>query len=478
MEPNRKSSLHLSLFASDLPIDANSPLLGSAAAVVMTSSIPHPEEPNLYMIPSSLSAVYKPLPSSLQLSIDVVAAFVAASTLMGRPDNLLQLRSLQLSSISTLYWWTASVIRKIQLTKFIVAACKALALYVATTCALQDFLPRCRPSRVSTQELATNYNLPSPFSRYAQVAAAHHRRVHWLEYETTTSSLTSDFDVVYVNHGFGASSLSWLPAMPVLGVEFGSAVLGHDAPGFGFTDRPVSDLRYYTVQNSAAIGASLVQEHLSRRNGNRATLLLGHSMGCLTTLTMALILDPTIKQRIILVAPAFGLRPEGKKQVELSQRATKSRLAKLRLLGRPVVHLLSGFACYNLRRLVGYPNFWRNGLSFVWGDSARLKDSDVLRFQWPSIGQGWERGLLQYARAQVFGRDEQELLRAVLEMPNVHSVDVILGSKDQVVQGKRVRNFFHDFPEVNIVEMKGLGHDPFEEDPHSFVEIVRSLLRC
>ena len=60
---------------------------------------------------------------------------------------------------------------------------------------------------------------------------------------TTVSNV---FDAVYVNHGFGALALSWLPAMPKLARAFGGSsaaalVLGHDAPGFGFTDRLEED---------------------------------------------------------------------------------------------------------------------------------------------------------------------------------------------------------------------------------------------
>ena len=35
------------------------------------------------------------------------------------------------------------------------------------------------------------------------------------------------------------------------------------------------------------------------------------------------------------------------------------------------------------------------------GDPLRLTDSDVLRFQWPSVGQGWEDGLLNFARSRI-----------------------------------------------------------------------------
>jgi pimeloyl-ACP methyl ester carboxylesterase len=475
MAPSSSSALFLSS-ASDLPIDVTSPLLNSTVAVVTSPPTPHPDEPNLYTIPSPLSAVYRPLPVILQLALGIVSMFLAVATTWDRL-NWLQLRLPQ-SSIRIARWWTVPSIRNIPFRKLAVVAIKALGLYVVTTSALQDFLPRCKPARVSTEILATNYHLPSPLSRYAS-AGALSNRVHWLEYGKRNGSSSVEFHAVYVNHGFGASSLSWLPAMPRLAEHLGSPVLGHDAPGFGFTDRIDHDLQYYSIQNSATIGTSLLQEHLGHNN-NSTVLLLGHSMGCLTTLRMSLQLDASIQQRIVLVAPAFGLRPQDK----LRQQREKTMLSRWldRSLGRPAGRVLSGVASYALRRVVGRCNFWRNGLSFAWGDAARLKDSDVLRFQWPSIGRGWEQGMLHFARVQATGRSldyntDQELLRAVLGLPNVRSVDVIVGSKDRVMPIQQVRRFFLDFPKIKIVEMERLGHDPFEEDAEFFVETVQSMLR-
>ena len=73
---------------------------------------------------------------------------------------------------------------------------------------------------------------------------------------------------------------------------------------------------------------------------------------------------------------------------------------------------------------------------------------------------------------------DRELLQAVLDRPNVISVDAILGGEDRVIAGSRIRKFLADFPSVQVVEMPGLAHDPFEEDPEAFVETVQRLLRA
>lgn len=126
------------------------------------------------------------------------------------------------------------------------------------------------------------------------------------------------------------------------------------------------------------------------------------------------------------------------------------------------------------------PNFWKKGLGQVWGNPSHLSDSDVLRFQWPSIGKGWERGLLSFALAQSRqgssdGVTDAELMEQVLALPNSRVV-VIRGEKDRVVPKKLVDGFFNKFPNVTIHELKGQGHDPFEEQVDVFVETVGSIL--
>ena len=85
-------------------------------------------------------------------------------------------------------------------------------------------------------------------------------------------------------------------------------------------------------------------------------------------------------------------------------------------------------------------NFWRKGLQAVWGDSKKLKDSDVLRFQWPAIGKGWEDGLLTFTRAmaQPTAMTDAGLVEQVLQTETNATVTVILGSQDRVVRTDQV----------------------------------------
>jgi pimeloyl-ACP methyl ester carboxylesterase len=131
-------------------------------------------------------------------------------------------------------------------------------------------------------------------------------------------------------------------------------------------------------------------------------------------------------------------------------------------------------ACYVLRRFVGVDGFWKKGLQSVWGDPRLVSDSDALRFQWPSIGAGWEDGLLRFARAMKTVT-EGDLVRRVACRPNTRIV-VILGSRDKVIPRKMVDKVFSEFPEIPILEIDGCGHDPFEENVDAFIDLIEEVL--
>jgi pimeloyl-ACP methyl ester carboxylesterase len=123
-------------------------------------------------------------------------------------------------------------------------------------------------------------------------------------------------------------------------------------------------------------------------------------------------------------------------------------------------------------------------LKAAWGDPAKVTDGDVLRFSWPAIGLGWEKGILKFVSAQSLPQedeldDDEALMKRVLELPNTR-VAIILGSKDRIVTPNLVRRFMNATdPEgtVPIIELQGLGHDAFEEDEKIFCDTVERLLK-
>lgn len=408
------------------------------ALLQQVKPIPVPDEPNLYQIPAALSPIYRQIPLAIKLAMWIVSAIIAAADSQAPVAHPLVL----------LHQWR----------RFVWFLVKTVILGTLSTLVVGDVW--YGPSRVKVEALINDFSLPSRLSRYDSVkidASDEPLGVHYLEYRPQAGDPGK---VIYLNHGFGASSLSWLPVLPKLAnkLAIGTA-LGHDAMGFGFSQRS-RYLELFTLPKSAAIATALIQQRCPQAS---EYILLGHSMGALTTLQMALQLGDAPK-RIVLVAPAFGVRPttvytKGKEPYKQQRSLIRS------LIDIPLA--------YVLRRVVGLKSFWRKGLELVWGNSKRLKDSDVLRFQWPAIGYGWEPGLLDFAQAQALPTNysDRDLLKKVLELPRT-TVSIILGSKDRIVSPKQVRSFLGDFATIKLVELDGLGHDPFEEDVERFLKAM------
>jgi pimeloyl-ACP methyl ester carboxylesterase len=293
-----------------------------------------------------------------------------------------------------------------------------------------------------------------------------------------------------MNHGFGASSLSWIPTIPKLAAALKvPIVLGHDAPGFGFTDRRKG---IYTTATSAKIGTTLLERHdfQVRRmydgtkddNSPPTVLLVGHSMGCRTTLRMALAQPPNRTVHVVLVAPALGLRgnfmmPKEQREKVDQPVAPKYATNAFRFIQHGVV--------FALRRIVGQSHFWKVGLRLAWGNPNKLSNSDALRFQWPSIGLGWESGLLDFVHEQLFDEynghvDETDegLMRLVLDRPNIQPVQVIWGTKDVVIPASVLYGFCSKFPSLPpVIELEGCGHDPFEEQVDKFCHTMAAVMK-
>ena len=541
------------------PLDASSSSLGGLATTASSSiddsysyqgeqplslhqpMIPRTDEPNLYNLPLDLYPTYRPMPLILRLVLPIISAVIVAtryrySLPMRWTDILSPLNSRRVLLSPPVIRVTLSFLLR------------SVLLWTIATLSIQEYY--FPPSQITTTSLAQAGQLPSTLSRYSVVTPLPEVvvdrgavvqtpvipiGVHSIRYTkrgktgvtTDNESRTfNNYDGISFHHGFGASSLSWLPALPSIVERLGSnkgrhspAAVGvaHDAPGFGFTDRPNGDvdggLRQYSSENSANIGLALLVESLSEQQqqdsaaammsssnddvieeDTKSIAIIGHSMGARAALLMAhhCATDPTLKLRpnlIVLVAPALeGVTlPSVKRvgyhvKVSRRQSPTWSMAGRVWLLWRKV--FVDPPLQYGLRRLVcGTKDFWRNGLMLAWGDPHRLSDSDVLRFQWPSVGRGWEGGILNFARSRILSSphpgtlDDVRLLRDVTNYKDTRVV-IVYGSRDGIVRidstlAERVCN---DFPNIKFIRMEGCGHDPFEEDVQGFVTALEKSI--
>jgi pimeloyl-ACP methyl ester carboxylesterase len=119
-------------------------------------------------------------------------------------------------------------------------------------------------------------------------------------------------------------------------------------------------------------------------------------------------------------------------------------------------------------------DFWKRGLCLAWGDPNRVSDSDFLRFQWPSIGKGWEQGLLRFKRVQMMTMknvNDSSLFQQVLNRLKTRLV-VLRGNQDHSVTKSMLDTFFVTFQALQVIELDGLGHNPFEGDVERFISTL------
>jgi len=301
-----------------------------------------------------------------------------------------------------------------------------------TSTILQEFL--APPSRISTADLIQKYVLPSTLSKFESVpllASSTNNNsdptttttelgVHFLQYNNkatrgaTFAEKSRQFRGIYCNHGFGASSLSWLPVLPKLVARLGARVgVAHDAVGFGFTDRPSPHqsqrkksssnsnhaenggtddaLAFYTTRGSSQIGSALLQRiilpetsmdssspdsgtttndnNVNTEERDNPIILMGHSLGALTTLQMALALPKKTRKWVILVAPALGIRNKSHTKSKAAGNANNNKNGFGRRIHEGFFRGASLVGRYALRRVVGYVSFVESFL--VSGESIR-----------------------------------------------------------------------------------------------------------
>lgn len=284
---------------------------------------PTADESNLYNYPTGIYPEYQPIHFPIKVIL----------------GSLSILKSAKMHKISAIFAQATHTTKKPLPGINMKLILTTFATFFLSMTIIQDIF--YAPSRIATSTLLKNQWLPSPLSKYSIVSTSvpsqllHQEDnnlfmdpigVHFLEYENKNDALSTTqteykFDAIHFNHGFGASSLSWLPVIPSLMNKLGGRVsIAHDAPGFGFTDRPSASGRNgglvpFSSAGNAALGNALLMNRLKNSDEEndggggaqraKRVVLLGHSMGCASTLKMALTLPADVEKTIVLIAPAL-----------------------------------------------------------------------------------------------------------------------------------------------------------------------------
>ena len=150
------------------------------------------------------------------------------------------------------------------------------------------------------------------------------------------------------------------------------------------------------------------------------------------------------------------------------------------------LHLAS--RSFFLRRMVYSGRFWKRGLTSARGNKSGLDEDTVNLYRYPSVGEGWEVGLLNFCKAQWGGGGKYEgsrgragdgelLLDACLECDEV----VILhGVKDRIVpirNSLRLKEFVErEGGRIRVRGLEGVGHVAHEERRGEFVKMVKEIV--
>lgn len=350
---------------------------------------------------------------------------------------------------------------------------------------------------VEPQRLATRD------SRFAVLDAL---TVHYVERTPTVLPAQGLSALVHMNHGFGASCLSWLDVLSPLANGLSAVALAHDRTGFGLTDRP-PDLSAYAYDANREMARGLLATVSAMRACEGAPhLLIGHSMGAYLSVLQA-VEHPARVRGLVLVAPALsprrdetgirlprpGVAGKGASGLGAVQGASSAAHAAAKRAG--VVLTLVRFAIRSaltapltvllaplLRTAVYSRAFWAKGLSAAWFDRSRLTEATLDRYRRPSLARRWDDGLIRFVQAvqATSGESAYRSGRGALDALLDAQVPVLIvhGVQDRVVpitNSRALRTALG--ARCTLVELDGCGHVPHEECPERFLEAALPWLR-
>ena len=307
------------------------------------------------------------------------------------------------------------------------------------------------PTRLSDRELRHTH-VPCKLSKFEDGG-------HFLYYENGNENQDFDFSGVSLHHGFGASSLSFLPSLQLIceGVN-ARCVYAPDAEGFGFGSR---SRRSRSRQQQSPFQ--------NQNQSHKPVIIIGHSMGCREALRVAASTTGSSKKIVLLVAPAIIKKKIQQKKTLRFPSRLKSLIT---LMLYPPFRLL-------IKRIVASERFWRSGLSKAMTGGV-VSDDVVQRYRLPSLVQGWERGLFDFVTRKgkdsgnEGGKGGWELLSSVASETGTRVI-ILHGKEDSIISVRNSKKLIEGNDQIELVELEGVGHVPHEEDVNLFVDCVKKV---
>lgn len=253
--------------------------------------------------------------------------------------------------------------------------------------------------------------------------------------------------VIFLMHGFGASTFSWRDVIQPLSVA--GEVIAYDRPAFGFTDRPTSweGANPYGFEGNFNLLDGLIDKFAE----GREVILIGHSAGGQLAAEYTR-LNPENVQRLVLVDPAI-----------LTTGGSPGWLGWVWQI--PQIDRLGPILVQNIA------TSGNELLEESYYDKAQLTAEVYEGYRAPLMINGWERAFWEFTRAP---RDN-----ALVE--NLSSITqptlLITGEFDTVVPTSDTEELATIMRNNSLVIISNTAHLPQEEKPEVFVDEVLAWLR-
>ena len=253
--------------------------------------------------------------------------------------------------------------------------------------------------------------------------------------------------VLWLLHGFGASTFSWREVMAPL-AEAGT-VVAFDRPAFGLTERPMpgewQGQGPYTPEAQADLTVGLMDVL-----GLEKAILVGHSAGGPIALLTALSYPERV-EGLILVDPAVY---------------TGGGVPSLvrPLLNTPQMRRLGPLFVRRIRS--GGREFARS----AWHDPTKITPEVWEGYTKPLRAENWDRALWELTRVS-HPFDQFERLDE-LTVPAL----VVTGDDDRIVPVEQSIRLAQELPDADLVIVPECGHIPHEECPELFLQAVEAFL--
>ncbi len=257
--------------------------------------------------------------------------------------------------------------------------------------------------------------------------------------------------VALLIHGWSSSWYAMSPLLPMLSQRFNCIAV--DLPGYGDSPRLPKNT---TIPDYADILAKLIEEV-----SNGPVVLIGHSMGGMTSATLAM-RHPVLVERMVLLNPTIS----GKLSTTIDLAYSPVRFLERIGLEKLVIALMGTRLIENL--VINITNQLMRPVSFAERTGITAQDYSRVRDDARRAGQGRVRAECYFAM-----RDNNLIGRlGNIEPPSL----VIWGAEDNTVPLRDAGVVADEWPNADLRIIPKAGHWPHFETPDSTRRLIASFL--